>query len=136
MIPDSRLFDILPQPPRESKDLLAWAGRLINVLRNYKPSIYNVFTGEYSSAVEYNPSFSNILKLTTSGGNCTLTTKSGRVGPVWIIITNDASAPRTITFSTGFQAAGNLVGVVNKTAVLEFISDGSVLWEVSRKENL
>ena len=138
MIPDSRGLSFLPQPPSDIKGILTWAGRLIYVLRNYQPVIYNVFSATYDSNIEYSPSFANILKLETvnSVGGCTLTAKSGRIGPVWIIITNDGTSGKTITFSTGFSAAGNLVGIVNKTAVLEFISDGTTLWEVSRKENL
>ncbi len=99
---------------------------------------YNIFTTAYASTLEFSPSFSNILKFTTvhATGNCTITAKIGKVGPVWIIITNDATSGKVITFGSGFSSAGTLTGTASKTAVLMFISDGETLWEVSRKENL
>ena len=134
MIPDSRLFETWPLAPLDEKGLLDWAKRLIVKLQSLKTDPYNVFTETYASTIEYSPSYANILRLTTvhATGNCTINARTGRVGPVWIIITNDATSGKTITFGTGFTSAGTLSGTASKTAVIGFISDGSSLFEMSR----
>jgi hypothetical protein len=138
MIPDSRLFEAWPNPPEKEGEILSWARRLMYKLTAERTELYNVFTTAYASAIEFSPSFSNILKFTTvhATGNCTVTARTGKIGPVWLVITNDATSGKVITFGAGFSSAGTLTGTASKTAVLMFISDGETLWEVSRKENL
>lgn len=42
----------------------------------------------------------------------------------------------TISFGTGFKASGALTGVLNKTALFYFVSDGTNFLEIARNANL
>lgn len=70
----------------------------------------------------------------TSGENETVNASGTQIAGqmVTLIITNDATLARTITLGTGFASAGVLIGTTLKTAVLNFVSDGTTLWEMSR----
>lgn len=138
MIPDSRILEVWPLAPMNETGLVEWARKLMVKLTGQKTDIYNVFTPVYASAIEYSPSFANILKIFTTQdvGDCEISAKIGRIGPVWIIISNDGGHGKDITFGSGFSSAGILNGVKNETAVLEFISDGTILWEVNRIQGL
>lgn len=48
------------------------------------------------------------------------------------IIGNGGALPRTITFGTGFNANGNLIGTAGATATVMFVSDGVQFDEFSR----
>ncbi len=136
ILPDLRnVFNQIPKAPTTEGGLLEWARRLVQVLssRDEVP-LYNVYTPDYASTLEFSPSVSNILRITTvhATGNCTINARTGKIGPVWLIITNDGTSGKTITFGTGFVDSGNLTGTANKTAVVGFISDGVSLYETSR----
>jgi hypothetical protein len=66
----------------------------------------------------------------------------GLIGPqspgqaLTLMIANDSILPRTIAFGAGFKASASLVGVLGKTAVLQFVSDGSAMYEASRSSVL
>jgi hypothetical protein len=45
-----------------------------------------------------------------------------------VLIINDATAARTITFGTNFKANGTLTGTVSNAAMVQFVSDGSNLY--------
>lgn len=45
--------------------------------------------------------------------------------PLVLVITNDSTSARTISFGTGFNSTRPLAGTVGKAAVLRFISDGT-----------
>jgi hypothetical protein len=61
--------------------------------------------------------------------NCSGTQEVGQ--RLVIKITNDLT-PRTITFGTGFGTTTALVGTASTFAVLEFISDGSKFYQLTR----
>ena len=89
----------------------------------------------------YLPSIKYILYTATTNstvGNSTIIAPTlGKAGQViYILITNDATAARTITFGTGFNSTGTLTGTVSKSAIVGFISDGTVFWEFSRTVGL
>lgn len=73
-----------------------------------------------------------------AGQNATVAiTGTQEAGQVLILlIKNDATAARTITFGTGFSASGNLVGTVSKTASIMFASDGGKFFELCRTTGL
>ena len=48
------------------------------------------------------------------------------------LIANDATLPRTITFSTGFLSLGTIIGTTSKTASIKFVSNGTNFIEISR----
>lgn len=129
------LFSSIPQAPRDEKGLVVWAKRLTSVLKLKEERKDNkTYTPDYAASLEFNPSLANILVVNTvhATGNCTITALAGKVGLSWIIINNDATGAKTITFGTGFSPSGTLVGTVSKTAVVGFLSDGQKLYEVSR----
>jgi len=90
------------------------------------------------------------LTLQTTAGDMHKTTTSNTVGNaninaatpglpgqhMWIIITNDQISGKTITFANNFKSAGPLKGSPGKSATLQFISDGTVWYEVARTTNL
>ena len=49
-----------------------------------------------------------------------------------LLITNDATTGRVITFGTGFQSTGTLTGTLSKKAQVTFRSNGTSWYEVSR----
>lgn len=137
--PDLRvLLNRIPRAPAQVEELLGWARNLVTALDVTLKDPYNVYTPDYASTLEFSPTLSNILKLNTvnATGNCTINGKVGKPGAYWFIITNDATSGKVITFGTNFLSSGTLTGTVNKTAIVEFISDGNKYYEVSRKTGL
>lgn len=51
---------------------------------------------------------------------------------MFFIITNDATAPRTITFNTNFYPNGTVIGTQSKISTIWFKSDGTAWREMSR----
>ena len=132
------VFNVIPKAPKKMDDVLRWAEQLVQSLQRNEKDANAIYTPDYASTIDFSPSISNILILDTvhAIGNCTINGRVGKVGPVWIIINNDATSGKVITFGTGFLSAGTLTGTASKTAVVEFISDGSAFYEVSRKTGL
>lgn len=91
----------------------------------------------YASTISIGRLFS-LYTTTTSGGDSTIKiTAIAQAGQrITILITNDATANRTITFGTGFNSSGTLTGTTSKTASISFISDGVTYWETSRATGL
>jgi hypothetical protein len=81
-----------------------------------------------------------VHKTTTNDtvGNATI--RAANAGPagqhMCLIIVNDQVSGKTITFGENLKSAGKLAGRRGKSATLEFISDGSVWYEVARTTNL
>lgn len=79
---------------------------------------------------------SNVISVTTTNavGNSTFTITAAKAGtPLYLIIINDATANRTITFGAGFKVTtATLVGTASKQWIVHFISDGTTFDEVSR----
>jgi hypothetical protein len=76
---------------------------------------------------------------TTNGlGNATVNaTTSGLAGQhMWIIIANDPTSAKTVTFGANLKSAGALTGMAGKSATIHFISDGTAWYEVARTTNL
>lgn len=141
VLPTDKNFPIgVPRAPSNLDELVRWAGDIVVSMEKIrdKNNDVNVYTPEYASAVEYRPSVSNILELTTVNaiGDCTITAKTGKIGSFFVIIHNDATLAKTITFGTGFSVTSTLVGTVSKTAIVEFLSNGTTLYEVNRKTGL
>lgn len=51
-------------------------------------------------------------------------------------ITNDGTLARVITFGTGLLALGTLTGIILKTSIVRFISNGSTFRELGRTVGL
>ncbi|MDE2015926.1 MAG: hypothetical protein KGI72_05385 [Patescibacteria group bacterium] len=75
---------------------------------------------------------------TTAGGGATININARAAAGQTInfLITNDATANRTITFGAGFKPSGTLVGTTSKSATVSFVSDGIHYWETSRTTGL
>lgn len=141
ILPPDKMFPIgIPRAPKTMNELNQWAEDIVVAMEKIrdKNNDVNVYSPEYASAIEYRPSVSNILELTTvhATGDCTITAKTGKIGTFYIIIHNDATSGKVITFGTGFVSAGTLTGTASKTAIVEFLSNGTSLYEVSRKTGL
>jgi len=98
----------------------------------------NVFT--YAATISLIISLVNVYKTTTidAVGNATINASNqGTPGQmISILITNDATSNKVITFGNNFKSSGTLTGTTNKTAVVSFISDGINFYELSRVTGL
>lgn len=108
----------------------AGSGRLITGMK----------TETYANPLALTENLEDCRKITTTSavGDATITVSNSGVGGkrLILIITNDATSGRTITFGTNFTANGTLVGTASKTAIVEFISDGTTFYEVARTTGL
>ena len=92
----------------------------------------------YAASIELAPFLqkSRFVLITTNStiGNSTLTAAYvAAAGAILNIqVANDASAARTITFSTGFRSTGVLTGTNSKILLVGFVSDGTIWNEVAR----
>jgi hypothetical protein len=102
--------------------------------------IASMETLPYASTVTLETTAGDIHKTTTSNavGNATIrAATAGLAGQhMWIIILNDQLSPKTITFGEHLRSAGTLTGTPGKAATVQFISDGTVWYEVARTTNL
>lgn len=62
--------------------------------------------------------------------NISGTQKAGQL--MILLITNDATLGRVMTFGTGFKSIGVLTGTTSKAATVMFISDGTNFYELCR----
>lgn len=97
-------------------------------------SVQTVVT--YASPTSINVALGHSFKTTTvhATGSVTFNATAGGVADqeLTIIIVNDATGAKTITFGTNFKSTGTLVGTVSKQATIRFISDGTNWIEVGR----
>jgi hypothetical protein len=97
-------------------------------------------TVPYSSIVTLETTAGDMHKTTTSNavGNATIRAATGGLAGqhMWVIVVNDQLSGKTINFGEHLRAAGALTGAPGKAATLEFISDGSVWYEVARTTQL
>jgi hypothetical protein len=102
--------------------------------------IASMETMAYARAVSLETTAGDVHKTTTSNavGNATINAATaGLPGQhMWIIIVNDQISGKTVSFGANFKSAGPLVGSPGKSAALQFISDGTVWYEVARTANL
>ena len=110
---------------------------------------HDVMARRFIASMETIP-YSKIVRLETTAGDMHKTTTNNAVGDaemraatpglagqhMWIIIVNDQLSGKTITFGENLRSAGPLQGAPGKTATLQFISDGTVWYEVGRSVNL
>lgn len=78
------------------------------------------------------------IRTIPNAGNATLDARTGGLAGqhMWIIVTNDLSSPKTISFGANILSAGPLAGSAGKSATLDFVSDGTAWYEVSRTVGL
>ena len=91
----------------------------------------------YASPTSVDTTLSSFYTVTTVNATGSVTfnaTTGGKAGQrMTILITNDATSAKTITFGTNFVANGTLTpSGVNKVATIQFISNGTSFYEVSR----
>ena len=51
---------------------------------------------------------------------------------MYLVITNDATIGKVITFGANFKSSGTLTGTQSKSSTIHFLSDGSNWYEISR----
>lgn len=91
----------------------------------------------YASPTSVDTTLASVFTTTTvnATGSVTFNATDGGVAGqrIVFIITNDATSAKTITFGTNFVANGTLTpSGVNKVATIEFISNGTALYELCR----
>ncbi len=101
------------------------------------PIIQKVSALTYASPTSVNVVLGNVYTVTTvnATGSVTFNASAGGASgqSMTIIITNDATSAKTITFGSNFVANGTLTpSGVNKVATIQFISNGTNFYEVSR----
>jgi len=74
------------------------------------------------------------IRTAPNGGNATLSAATaGLAGQhMWIIISNDNTSAKTITFGANLLSAGPLAGTLGRSSTIHFVSDGTAWYEVSR----
>jgi len=96
----------------------------------------NMDTMTYAGTISLNVELGNLHKTTTvnATGNATINASGvGTAGQhIWVLIINDATSGKVITFGTNFKPNGTLTGTVSKAAMVEFVSDGINWYEVAR----
>jgi Pectate lyase superfamily protein len=109
------------------------AGMHINTLGSYSGRQQ---TPTYAATMTVDVTKGNSVKFATvhATGNATLNLTGFQNADqrLDLIIVNDNTSGKTITFGTGFAANGNLVGVAGQTTRMHFVSDGAVMQEFSR----
>ena len=102
--------------------------------------IASMETMTYASTVTLETTAGDVHKTTTNNaiGNATINAATGGLPGqhMWVIIVNDQLSAKTVSFGANFKSAGALLGSPGKSATLQFISDGSVWYEVARTTNL
>ena len=97
-------------------------------------------TMTYAATISLDVTLPNLHKTTTvhATGNATINASGvGTAGQhMWILIVNDATSGKVITFGTNFKSTGALTGTTSKQATIHFISDGVSWSEVARTLNL
>lgn len=110
---------------------------------------HDVMARRFIASMETIP-YAKVVTLETTAGDVHKTTTNNAVGNaevraataglagqhMWIIIVNDQLSGKTITFGENLRSTGPLQGASGKTATLQFISDGTVWYEVARSLNL
>lgn len=94
----------------------------------------------YAGTISLDVSIQNKRSILTDEGtgDCIINASSGGVPSkeILLIITNDADSAKTITFGTNFKTAGPIVGTIDATAIIAFVSDGNFWYEKYRSLGL
>lgn len=116
-------------------------------------SVLNMVIGDYlkqtyDSFMRYPYASTITLKIQNGGthetttvnatGNCTISTDGpGYPGQhLYVVIINDGTSGKTITFGTNMSSNGTLSGTTSKTAAIQFVSNGEGWYEVSRQTGM
>jgi|SRR5579859_2509612 len=109
-------------------------GDSVTVAAGYLTGTMDTMT--YASTISLDVTLGNLHKTTTvnSTGNATINASAAGVAGqhIWVMITNDGTSGKTITFGTNFKPSATVVGTTSKTAVVHFVSDGTNFYEVAR----
>jgi hypothetical protein len=90
-------------------------------------------TMAYASTIALDVTAASLHKTTTvhATGDCTI--NASGVGTanqtIRIMVVNDATSGKVVTFGTNFKSTGTLTGTASKAALLTFTSDGTAFWE-------
>ncbi len=94
----------------------------------------------YQAAMTLDVTAGDVHKIRTepNGGNASLSAATGGLPGqhMWIIIANDTTSAKTISFGANLLNAGLLTGVIGKSATIHFVSDGTAWYEVARTVGL
>ena len=97
------------------------------------PSILAYDHGSLGSGTTIDPRKGDYQTCTTTTTHTLTTAYAGVAGDkLTLLITNDATTGRIITFGSGFQSTGTLTGTISKKAQITFRSNGTSWYEVSR----
>lgn len=93
-------------------------------------------TMTYASTISLDVTLGNVHKTTTVNATGAATINASAVGTagqhMWVMIKNDATSGKVITFGTNFHSTGTITGTTSKVAMIHFISDGVGWYEVAR----
>jgi hypothetical protein len=124
----------------EEPQWVFYDGRVFRLMGGARRGGEEMETISYASTVTLQTTAGEVHKTTTNNavGNATIrAATAGLAGQhMCLIIVNDQVRGKTITFGENIKSAGKLTGRRGKSATLEFISDGSVWYEVARNTNL
>ena len=94
----------------------------------------------YAAKITLDVTAGDLHKLRTTDASPSATIDAATAGlegqHMWIIISNDPNSGKTIRFGDHFRSAGPLTGAADKSATLQFVSDGTAWYEVARTPNL
>jgi hypothetical protein len=94
----------------------------------------------YAAVMRLDVTAGDLHKIRTANSAATGTINAATGGlpgqHMWIIIVNDEISAKTVTFGANLRSAGPLSGTAGKAATVQFVSDGTQWYEVSRTQNL
>jgi hypothetical protein len=97
-------------------------------------------TMPYAAAIALEVTAGDLHKTTTANtaGNATINASTGGLPGqhMWIVISNDQISAKTISFGSNLRSTGALTGAPGKSATIQFVSDGTVWYEVGRTQGL
>lgn len=132
---DGRVFRLMGGGDARRDD--AGDGQHDSIARRFIAAMETV---PYARTVTLETTAGDVHKTTTNNaiGNATIRAATGGLAGqhMWVIIVNDQLGAKTITFGDNLKSAGALTGMPGKSATLQFISDGTVWYEVARTTNL
>ena len=97
------------------------------------PSILAFAHGSLGASSAIDTTKGDYQTCTTTTAHTLTAANVGVIGDnLTLLITNDATTGRVITFGTGFQSTGTLTGTISKKAQVTFRSNGTYWYEVSR----
>lgn len=94
----------------------------------------------YAAKITLDVTAGDLHKLRTTDASPSATIDAATAGlegqHMWIVVSNDPNSGKTIRFGDHFRSAGPLTGAADKSATIQFVSDGTAWYEVARTPNL